>query len=240
MIAESVSSKSNLTEESFDSTHKSISQLYQEVPESLVVTAPESKMLYFKGLSYSNPESFTSEFEKFIEASLVSTQKNKILLFLGKKIEEVTKQYEKSKAETSAKTFVSRVLREEDLISYWNASLNPQELWACQDRVMPDGPVYFRGLLGGLNDQLVYNLEKSYAKRWEVENNKKIEAAKALEKENNPEGKEEQVTEAPHVLTKFNIDYFSWVLQHREFSLTGKDIIDMDIDKIKDAYIFEQ
>jgi len=209
-----------------------------------VINTPETKLLYFKTLSYADPAQFTLEFEKFIEKSLITTQKNKILIFLANKLKKA-KPFEQNRAEGAAKTFIERVLREKDFIDYWNSSLNLQALWDTHESILPDQPIYFKTLLGGINDGLAYKLEKSYALRWEKKQKKREAAKKAKEAEQAGEDEEESESldqeEKEEVKgVKFNLDYFYYVLNHKDFNLTPKNIIDMDIDKIRHAYISEE
>jgi hypothetical protein len=109
--------------------------------------------------------------------------------------------------------------------------------------------LYFKSLLEGINDQLGYNLEKKYALNWEKKQKKRQAAQKAKEAElaaessedgeEPAEGQEDSSPEEAKNI-KFNIDYFSWILQHPEFTLTARDIIDNNMDKIRNSYIIEQ
>jgi hypothetical protein len=187
MIAESVKNHPKLTQESISKVHHSISELHKHVPENFVISAPEAKLLHIKALSYADPLTFTQEFEEFIQESLATTQKNKILLFLSEKINDTAKPYEKNKAEEAAKFFVSKVLKKDDYIDYWNSGLNSQQFWTMQDKLLPAGAVYFKGLLTGVNDQLVYKLEKAYAQTWEAENLERLKNLKQKEEDTAPE-----------------------------------------------------
>ena len=246
MIGESVQYSENLDAQLLENVNNSITQLHGEAPENLVINAPESKLLYLKALSYADPAQFTMEFEQFIENSITQAQRNKILVFLGNKINEVAKPFEKNRAENACKTFVSRVLREEDFKDYWNASLNAQAFWEVEEKTSPEQAVYMRELLSGINDRLGYKLEKEFALRWEKREEKRIAAQQAKEaelaegEEEETEAAEETEGEEDSKNIKFNLDYFAWVLQHREFALTAKDIIDMDMDKIRSAYILDR
>lgn len=151
MVAES-QSRSQAQDRGIKQISQSISQLLSQVPESLVISAPQSSLLYFKHLSFEDPSAFNSEFEKFILPSLIQTQKNKILVYLGNKIRKFEKAYERSKSEAAALGLVSKTLKDSDFVELWNASLNAQDLWKVQDKVMPVSAIYFRTLLGGIND----------------------------------------------------------------------------------------
>lgn len=239
MIGESVNFHKSLNSDVFQSVNTSINKLHFDAGDRLVLNAPEFKLLYFKALSYADPKQFTLEFEKHIKKSLLKVQKNKLLLFLGNKIQEKEipfQNFETDRAERAALVFVDRALKEKDFINYWNSGLNIQSVWKAQENVLPIQPVYFKNLLMGVNDRLAYKLEKTYVLKWERENKRKMAArqSKQVEKveEEDEESKEDNI--------KFNLDYFSQILNHKDFELTLNDIILNDMDKILNAYILEQ
>ena len=137
---------------------------------------------------------------------------------------------------------MSKAFKEADFVQLWNASLNANDLWKVQEKILPVSAIYFRSLLSGINDQLIYNLEKGYAKRWENENQDLIRKQQHDQSKEGTEGEENQTTQTQtqNANYRFNLDYFSWVLQHRDFELTPRDIQEPNLEKIRDSFILEQ